>query len=409
LESLTVGAKTITENTLNMNNRWMKTSDDVRQISAVKDITSFLSCLTVPDFVPVTKHQFSPPPLKEVTNDLGLPIKTCDLVLDRVVSETARKRHEQLRTETKTLETNIKLLSEAVESLIRIQAKNLDQQLFNKANEIQEEISRKRFDLQCAQIKLAGMRAQKELFAAKASNENESKGSVEGVPAGGPRERKVSTSSTPNMKSKWVNAFKNIKGKQENGNKPNVTGPPGPPPILENSHVFQEYTYKKITPCDVCSQILRGHTRQGLKCKLCRMNVHPDCQEKVVKCQPKSKLLKRQKSASDVDPRMDATDDDSGFTVMSSVENVSRTVSADGSPNTLLLDSPPGELSVSSRRKMGGSYSRYTAAGQSTSGMTLLTEGDLVDSSGRKIKTASNGGTGGSRGASVGPQSSRHP
>lgn len=23
-------------------------------------------------------------------------------------------------------------------------------------------------------------------------------------------------------------------------------------------HNFQEYTYKKITPCDVCSQVLRG-------------------------------------------------------------------------------------------------------------------------------------------------------
>jgi hypothetical protein len=28
-------------------------------------------------------------------------------------------------------------------------------------------------------------------------------------------------------------------------------------------HVFQENTYKKITPCDVCSQVLRGiHTQQ---------------------------------------------------------------------------------------------------------------------------------------------------
>lgn len=52
------------------------------------------------------------------------------------------------------------MISEAVESLIRIQSKNLDQQLFNKANEIQEEISRKRFDLRCAQIQLAGIRAQ---------------------------------------------------------------------------------------------------------------------------------------------------------------------------------------------------------------------------------------------------------
>ena len=87
------------------------------------------------------------------------------------------------------------------------------------------------------------------------------------------------------MKSKWVNAFKNIKGKQEAGWVPNTisrtfplcrksgggaAASVGPPPILENSHVFQEYTYKKITPCDVCSQILRGHTRQGIKCKLCR-------------------------------------------------------------------------------------------------------------------------------------------
>ena len=69
-------------------------------------------------------------------------------------------RYEQLRLQAKELEANCKLISEAVESLIRIQSKNLDQQLFNKANEIQEEISRKRFDLRCAQIQLAGIRAQ---------------------------------------------------------------------------------------------------------------------------------------------------------------------------------------------------------------------------------------------------------
>lgn len=26
----------------------------------------------------------------------------------------------------------------------------------------------------------------------------------------------------------------------------------------DDSHNLQEYTYKKITPCDVCSQVLRG-------------------------------------------------------------------------------------------------------------------------------------------------------
>ena len=105
-----------------------------------------------------------------------MPLTTCEVVLDRSVSESARarfedlekffrlsqlaSRYEQLRGQAKELEANCKLISEAVESLIRIQSKNLDQQLFNKANEIQEEISRKRFDLRCAQIQLAGIRAQ---------------------------------------------------------------------------------------------------------------------------------------------------------------------------------------------------------------------------------------------------------
>ena len=103
-----------------------------------------------------------------------MPLTTCEVVLDRSVSESARSRYQKLpshiisfpnryellRGQAKDLEANCKLISEAVESLIRIQSKNLDQQLFNKANEIQEEISRKRFDLRCAQIQLAGIRAQ---------------------------------------------------------------------------------------------------------------------------------------------------------------------------------------------------------------------------------------------------------
>ncbi|PNF14474.1 hypothetical protein B7P43_G00822 [Cryptotermes secundus] len=78
-----------------------------------------------------------------------------------------------------------------------------------------------------------------------------------------------------------------------------------PPGSLEAAaHTFQEYTYKKITPCDVCSQVLRGHTRQGLKCRVCKLNVHVDCQEKVGRCQPKSRLLRRQKSTSEIETRI---------------------------------------------------------------------------------------------------------
>lgn len=46
-----------------------------------------------------------------------------------------------------------------------------------------------------------------------------------------------------------------------------------------------------------------GHTRQGLKCRICKMNVHFDCQEKAVKCQTKARLLRRQKSTSEIETR----------------------------------------------------------------------------------------------------------
>jgi hypothetical protein len=33
------------------------------------------------------------------------------------------------------------------------------------------------------------------------------------------------------------------------------------------------------------------------------MNIHPDCQDPSLKCQPKSRLLRRQKSASEIEAR----------------------------------------------------------------------------------------------------------
>jgi len=426
LESLTEGSKKITEKTENMAARWQKSSEAVKTISAKKDLASFLTSITIPDCVPVTRHNFAPPPPKEVSKnqkliitpsfgsiqEAGLPLKTCEIVLDKTVSATARNRHEQLRAEGKDLEEKIKLNSEAVESLIRIQAKNLDQQLFNKANEIQEEISKKRFELRVAQIKLAGIRARKILYAdTDKLQPDESLCAVDGVTAGGPSQKE-----SGKLKSKWVNAFKNVKGKQAPAEKPTAPVATGPPAVLDTSHQFQEYTYKNITPCDVCSQVMKGHTRQGLKCKLCRMNVHAECQEKVVKCQPKAKLQRR--------PGSEMGDDDTGFqSARASVEpggptqrrNIfgnSKPASSEGQ-NLLTVpgqapDTQPGDCAAV-RKKVGGSYSRYTGPGLSR-GLTI--DGDLVDSSGRKINTAPvNGVPGtraGSRVGSVGP-TARNP
>jgi len=214
---------------------------------------------------------------------------------------------------------------------------------------------------------------------------------------------------TGKFKSKWVNAFKNVKG---GGGKapvgPAGVKPPtavGPPPVLETSHQFAEYSYKNITSCDVCSQIMKGNTRQGLKCKLCRMNVHLECQDKVVKCQPKAKFS-RMKSGSEMG-------DEDRLSLAGSIAPDQKRQSFMNSKNpsteSQQLLTPPNELQSGEvspiRRKMGGSYSRYTGAAPLHRGLTIELEGDLVDSSGRKINTNSVGNGNGdlSRPPSVGP------
>lgn len=67
----------------------------------------------------------------------------------------------------------------------------------------------------------------------------------------------------------------------------------------------QEFSPRVIICQRVIGFFLAGHTRQGLKCRVCKMNVHLDCQEKVTtRCQMKSRLLRRQKSTSEIETKM---------------------------------------------------------------------------------------------------------
>lgn len=154
----------------------------------------------------------------------------------------------------------------------------------------------KKFDLRAKQIHLAAVRAQKELFLGR-------------IDPGSPRgERKMSSSSSSSMKTKWLKAFRSLKPagsandrKSGNGAQIRFDG--------SDNHNLQEYTYKKITPCDVCSQVLRGHTRQGLRCRICKVNVHADCASQLPKCQVKQKLLRRQKSTSEIESRTEVEEE----------------------------------------------------------------------------------------------------
>lgn len=55
--------------------------------------------------------------------------------------------------------------------------------------------------------------------------------------------------------------------------------------------------------------LLTGHTRQGLRCRICKFNVHVDCAAQLPKCQAKQKLLRRQKSTSEIENRVDVEEE----------------------------------------------------------------------------------------------------
>ncbi|KAF0296625.1 hypothetical protein FJT64_005926 [Amphibalanus amphitrite] len=89
--------------------------------------------------------------------------------------------------------------------------------------------------------------------------------------ADGGRERRTSSSERAGMKTKWLKAFKSLKSSgfnkdsgqdRRNGREGREGSRPPDGPAASSlpvgAHWFQEYTYKKITACDACNQILRA-------------------------------------------------------------------------------------------------------------------------------------------------------
>lgn len=203
---------------------------------------------------------------------------------------------EDLRREHDSLTQEISRLQDALDALVRMQRKSAESNLYTKVTELQEDISMKRFDLGVAQLHLAAVQAQKDLF-----------GGGEAAQPDGVTSRKMSNGSTGSTKHKWLKAFKSLK----------TSSPTTPPPAdkksleSEGGHSWREYTYRKITPCDACGQVLRGHSRQGVRCRGCKANAHTDCINLVqpVMCPslaPKKgggiPLLRRQKTQTQEEP-----------------------------------------------------------------------------------------------------------
>lgn len=81
-------------------------------------------------------------------------------MIDRLSAVQVRPSHDALRKEAVDLDLQIRQINDALETLIRLQQRSVEAQLFNKANEIQEDISMKRFDLRVAQLHLSAIHAQ---------------------------------------------------------------------------------------------------------------------------------------------------------------------------------------------------------------------------------------------------------
>lgn len=89
-----------------------------------------------------------PPPLKD------------ELVIDRLSALQVKPSYDALRKEAADLDAQIRQIQDALDTLLRIQQRSLEASLFNKANEIQEDISMKRFDLRVAQLHLSAINSQ---------------------------------------------------------------------------------------------------------------------------------------------------------------------------------------------------------------------------------------------------------
>ncbi|XP_015426278.1 PREDICTED: SH3 and cysteine-rich domain-containing protein 2, partial [Myotis davidii] len=60
---------------------------------------------------------------------------------------------------------------------------------------------------------------------------------------------------------------------------------PAPRPLASlkpvRLHSFQEHVFKRANPCELCHQFIVGNSKQGLRCKTCKVSVHLWCSEEI--------------------------------------------------------------------------------------------------------------------------------
>ncbi|XP_063073451.1 SH3 and cysteine-rich domain-containing protein 2-like [Engraulis encrasicolus] len=68
--------------------------------------------------------------------------------------------------------------------------------------------------------------------------------------------------------------------------------PPAPPPP---THCLLEHVFRRPTSCQLCKHVIAGNSKQGLRCKTCKMGAHLWCSSELSQqpCQGRSGMFKR--------------------------------------------------------------------------------------------------------------------
>jgi hypothetical protein len=166
-ETLVQGADVMSLKSAEMGRRYEKMGQATKLIQPPQDIIAFVKTLHIPETLTVSKHVFSPPqPADPAQLEMAPPLRD-EIIVDRATQNSARNRYDSLRKEAEELNVQSKMLEEAYNKMSMMRTRSLESQLFNKANELQEDISLKRFDHRVAHLHLAAIKAQKEMFASK--------------------------------------------------------------------------------------------------------------------------------------------------------------------------------------------------------------------------------------------------
>ncbi|TDG51781.1 hypothetical protein AWZ03_001841 [Drosophila navojoa] len=168
-DSLQQGADVIAAKATDQSRRYGCLASQCSAVQPQQDLLNFVRLLAQPSQAQkVPRRVFAPPqaqqpgePADEAAdyNEMT-PILRNELVFDRHSTLSQRSALESLKRESIELELQIRQLQDSIDALNRTQMRGIEGQLYNKVNELQEDLSMKKFDLRAKQIHLAAIRAQ---------------------------------------------------------------------------------------------------------------------------------------------------------------------------------------------------------------------------------------------------------